>query len=231
MNEQSRTFSRLNNPDEIVSHHYRKLMPCVISSLRKRLLRLGMHCDKEQLAGFYAEAWVKVYGCLRAGKHVENLSAYLVLSASGCAIDERRATGRRRERCAADIGAFGHEPDIDAKIDACRRLQHMLEAMDELLTPFERRAYALCKIRGMSRPDGARELGIPARRMERIMDGACAKMRPAIEMIENDEWCAHYDSTLRALKHGLLSNRGDRYRRITCHLRDCLLCRGRLAEM
>jgi hypothetical protein len=195
----------------------------------------GLSLDTAELEGCYAAAWQGLYGVTLEGRQIENPLGWLTLVTYRRAIEELRAP-RRRD---AELGAAtGVEADLAAALDDRDRLHQLIEGMRGRLDAREREAAALCYLHGYTREQAARQMGISATRMRKLMDGrggaqkgVAAKVGELVETIEAGAFCQQQASLMRALAYGVLDPRGERYGLAVAHRRRCPACRRYVASL
>ncbi len=117
------------------------------------------------------------------------------------------------------------EDDLDRQLDDETRLRQFLTSLRERLDRRELQAAVLCYIYDYSRPEAARLVGVPPKRMEKIMDGVSRKLAPVLSEIRSGTWCEQHRSLVKAYALGLLEEDGERYAIARDHVDDCASCR------
>lgn len=188
---------------------------------------------REGLAGVdlgaaYNEAWHALYLRLAADEPVDNRIGFLVTVTYRRALSERRASRAERLDGDADLEGLGTEPDLDARLDAELQLRHFVQGLRAELDERELQAATLTYLHGLSRPEAAKVIGIPPRRMEKVMDRASKRIAAVIEAVRPGELCEELDSPIRAFAVGLLDEEGERYAIARDHLATCPACRRKV---
>lgn len=180
------------------------------------------------LGAAYNEAWHALYLRLAADEPVDNRIGFLVTVTYRRALSERRASRAERLDAAADLEGLGVEPDIDARLDAELQLRHFVQGLRVELDERELQAATLTYLHGLSRPEAAKVIGIPPRRMEKVMDRASKRIAAVIDAVRPGELCEELDSPIRAFAVGLLDEEGERYAIARDHLATCPACRRKV---
>ena len=89
-------------------------------------------------------------------------------------------------------------PGQRVRLDDRRRMTSLMEGMRERLSERECQAAALCYLHGYSRPEAAEALGVPPKRMEKLMDGVSQKLGGLAEEIDAGTWCENHASLMKA---------------------------------
>jgi RNA polymerase sigma factor (sigma-70 family) len=179
------------------------------------------------LEAAYNEAWHALYLRLEEGEEVANRKGFLVTVAYRRALSEHRAV-RLEHAANGDLAEIAVEPDIEAHLDAEIQLSHLRQGLRAELDERELQAATLCLLHGYSRPEAAERLGIPPRRMEKLMDRATRRINAVIGVVRPGELCDSFDSMVRAFAVGMLEEDGERYRLARDHLADCSACRRKV---
>ena len=216
--------------DEAAAHFYEPMKGEVIRSLRAKLSRRGLRIDSADLEAFYNDAWITMHEALCRGALTEASGGFLVEVAFRRTIDEIRRTRPRLRDDRADVDRLGGAEDPVEAIDNRDKIRVYLEALGQV-SARGRKALILCKLHGYTRPAAAGLMGIPPKRMEKIMDEAQAKLRSSIAAIEDGRWCDRYKSPLGALAVRFHDEKEKRYRSTIAHLRACPACRAELHSL
>ena len=176
----------------------------------------------------YNEAWHALYMELVAEASIGNRKGFLITVTYRCALREQRASRRMGMADPANLDDFGVEPDIDARLDAELQVRQFVQGLRAQLADREVRAATLIYLYGLSRPEAARVIGIPPRRMEKLMDRASRRINEVIDVVRPGELCRELDSPVRALAVGLLDEEGGRYAIARDHLEGCAACRRKV---
>jgi DNA-directed RNA polymerase specialized sigma24 family protein len=211
--------------DDILARDYERLRHGVLRGIRASLHNQNLHPDLDDLSEYYNTAWHALHSALLDGENINNPEGFLVKVGVCRGIDEARRARERLRDATADIAELGNERDLDEELDRHTLLRHFSEGIKEKLTERECQAAALCLLRGYSRPEAARELGVTPKQMERIMDDAQQKIGSFLTTITDGSWCDAHESMLRAYAFGLLDVNGERYRLASAHLAACPGCR------
>lgn len=203
----------------------------MLARARQRLRSYSLALDEGDLESCYLAAWASMHARLARGGHVENLVGLLVVLTFRRAIDLQR---RRPLGLELDLDlterADPAEP-IDVEIGNRDVVRWLREAIDFELSGREGQALTACWWRGLTRTEAASILGIPEKRMQKLMDEATKKMTGALRAICEGRWCEHRASLIKAYALGVLEPAGERYRQAREHLEHCPACRGRVRAL
>lgn len=126
--------------------------------------------NREDAGDAVHDAYVRVMQYAGAATP-ENPRAYLYRVVGNVATDRALALKAQLERHDPDCdleSLLASAPEPDAVIEARERLQHCLQALDEL-PPTYRHAFILHRIDGLTQAEVAAALGIPKRSVERYI--------------------------------------------------------------
>jgi RNA polymerase sigma factor (sigma-70 family) len=230
--------------ERLLRSEFEGLKGRVLGALRGRLAASRVTLADADLEACYAQAWQGLYTAILDGEQIANPAGWLVTVAFRRAIDEYR-TRSQPGKAAADAHelseidmATGGEHDFAAALDDRVRLRQLLEGISGEMSERERQAVALCCLQGLSRAQAARQMGIGARRMERLMDGrgngrpgVTAKLGALVETIAAGRFCEQQASLMRALAFGVLDPEGERHRLALAHQRSCPACRAYVLQL
>ncbi len=217
--------------DALVARDYELFKPEILRTVAGKLAAGGVHFDDADLEAFYNEAWHGLYLMLASGEEIDNHKGMLVVIAYRLALNEHRDFRRRSWAGEGELNRVAVETDIDAHLDAKRRLRHFSEGLRARFDRRELQAATLGYLHEYSRPEAAKAIGVTPKRMEKIMDEVSTRARSMIGQVEADRWCEEVDSLMRAYAVGLLDEDGDRYRLASDHLDGCSACRRRVLTM
>lgn len=174
--------------------------------LRFLTARLGQPAAAEDI---YQEIFIR----LRQGQlpgDVSNARAFIYKMAYNLANDAHRAGSRRATRDSAWIDAstqkigtdaVAGDPDIDAAIDAKRRLDLMVAALAALPTKC-REVFTLHRLQGLSHREVAAKLGITTKTVEKHMTTALKQLVLTLEPRGEDATDGPRDKAQGRDKHG-----------------------------
>lgn len=217
--------------DRLLRDQLPGLRPVVLARARQRLRTYGLTLDEGDLESCYLAAWASVHARLARGGQVENVGGLLVVLTFRRAIDVHRRRPPGIE-LTLDLTEPA-DPTEPADVAAGNRetIRWLREAIDFELSGRERQALAACWWRGLTRTEAASILGIPEKRMQKLMDDATAKMRGALRAIAEGRWCEHRASLIKGYALGLLDPTGERHRQAREHLEHCAACRSRVRTL
>lgn len=210
---------------DLVSAEYEKHKPEVIRTVAGKLSAKGIGDTEVDLEASYNEAWHALYVSLTEGTEVENRVGYLVAVTYRRALNEYRALRVSRRASPEALEGVSVEVDVDARLDAEVQLRQVREGFRASLSDRELQAATLCHVYGLTRPEAAEVLGVRPKRMEKIMDGASAKINSVVESVQSGDHCNDLRPTIRAFALGLLDPDGPKYALACEHLDHCPACR------
>jgi DNA-directed RNA polymerase specialized sigma24 family protein len=217
--------------EQLIARDYEALRSDVLKALRGRLARQSIFFDDSELDAVYNQAWMGLYTEYVEGTDVANPGGFLTNAAYYRAIDEFRR--KHPDRWADDgqlaervIQNASHDVDLAAQLDDYTKLRQFIESLRDSLSKRECEAAALCYIRGYSRPEAAKLLGVEPKRMEKIMDAVSKKIGRFVRDIEAGVFCEKRRSLMNAFAFGVLDPDGERYELAQAHLEDCAGCRA-----
>lgn len=211
--------------EHVLASEYDDLRAGALNALRGKLAARRVRFAETDLDAFYNQAWHGLYLRLADGEQIENHAGFLVQAAFYRAIEEARRQHPDRLADAADADQLGTTQELDARLDDHTSLRQFMEGMRERLTERERQAAVLCYIQGCSRPQAAELLGLPAKRMEKLMDGVSRKVGVIVSDIRDGYWCEQHESLMKAYAFGVLDPDGERWQLASAHLGECSGCR------
>lgn len=229
--------------ERLLRDEFEGLRGQVLGTVRSLLAGGRVTLAEADLEACYATAWQGLYTAILAGESIESPRSWLVTVVFRRAIDEHRARSLPGRRAAeahelAATAMVGEEQDLAAELDDRMKLRQLLEGITAGMSERERQAAALCCLQGLSRAEAARRMGIGARRMERLMDGAgagrpgvTAKLGALVETIATGRFCEQQASLMRALAFGVLDPEGERHRLALAHQRSCPACRAYVLQL
>ncbi|MHB1809106.1 MAG: sigma-70 family RNA polymerase sigma factor [Solirubrobacteraceae bacterium] len=227
--------------ERMLREEFDRMRASVLATVRAQLVRSGVTLDESDLEACYATAWHGLYAAVLAGEQIESPPGWLVTVCFRRAIDEHRSRSLPGRRLLGDADPSARaidEGDFTETLEAKERLLRLFEGIGTSMSARERQAACLCFLHGLSRAEAAREMGISARRMERLMDGRGAgragvarKLEAITETIAAGRFCEERESTMRALALGLLDPDGERHRLALAHQRSCPACRAYVLEL
>lgn len=216
---------RHGSVEAVLEDNYESLRATVLSRVRGRLLTRALHFNDADIDAAYNRAWTELVARLRAGVEIDNLPGALVDTTFKRTLDELRRQRLDRHADAIDVADCGVDPELDARLDAQTTLQSMLEGMREQLEQREAQGVALCLLHGLSRAEAAKQLDMPRRRFEKLMDRATRKVGRVAEVIERGDWCRERQSLIKAYALEVLDPEGERHALALMHLSRCPSCR------
>ena len=174
---------RRDDAADRVARDYDRLRPEVVRTVAGKLAAAGVEVADADLDAAYNAAWHAVYVKLAAGEEVGNLVGLLVTVTHRRALDDHRAQQPQR-RAAPERLEMVPAPDVaDARLDDLAQLRQVIATLRVRLDGRELEAAALCYVHGCSRREAARLLGVPPKRMEKIMDGVARRLAPLLGAI------------------------------------------------
>jgi DNA-directed RNA polymerase specialized sigma24 family protein len=217
--------SRRAAADALLEREYDERRREVVTTVAGKLAAAGVRLDAADLDAAYNQAWHALHTKLAEGEEIDNHTGLLVAIAHRRALDEHRALRLDRRVEVDDLEPLATEHDLEQQLDDETRLRQFLASLRERLDDRELQAAALCYVYDYSRSDAARLIGVPPKRMEKIMDAVSRKLAPALAEIRSGTWCEQHRSLMTAYALGLLEQDGERYALARDHLRDCPSCR------
>lgn len=216
--------------DRLIADQYEAVKDEVLATVRAKLAAANLHPDPLDLDAAYNAAWHALYQLsANGGATVENLGGWLAMTAYRRAIDDIR---RARPRLHANALA-GHadalrdgccERDVDEEISARQKYHQWLMSVRLRLTAREQQAISLCVLHEHSRREASEIMGIPIRRLDKIMTAANRKLGGALEAISRGDWCKDQRSLIKAHAFGLHDESGERHALAVQHLMQCQAC-------
>jgi DNA-directed RNA polymerase specialized sigma24 family protein len=229
--------------ERLLREDFARLRGTVISRASRRLCSRGVHVDRSDLEGFYAQAWHGLYTAVLEGVEVANPAGWLALVTFRRAVEEQRSgdLARRVERSSAHRAAEGgrrrtrasvDDADFAEALDDRMRLRQLMEGLSARLTARELEAASLCYLHGLSRAEASQRMGVSESRLRKLMDGhrgrrgVAHKVGALVGTIAAGEWCAEQGSLMRGFAYGILDPAGERYRIALAHQSNCPACRS-----
>ncbi|HST43433.1 MAG TPA: sigma-70 family RNA polymerase sigma factor, partial [Conexibacter sp.] len=180
--------------DALLAREYDERKPEVVTTVAGKLAGAGIRLDPSDLDAAYNQAWHALHTKLADGEAIDNPTGLLVAITHRRALDEHRALHVNRRADADDLELIAHEHDIDQRLDDEMQLRQFLAGLRERLNRRELQAAALCYVYEYSRPEAARLVGVPPKRMEKIMDAVSRKLAPVLVEIRSGTWCEQHSS-------------------------------------
>jgi DNA-directed RNA polymerase specialized sigma24 family protein len=223
--------------ERVVQNGYGDLRDQVFASVRGKLAERNMYFDEGDLDWFYNQAWHGLANALYRGNEIANPGGFLVTIMYRRAVDDYRAQHPDRRAVGADVAELGREAAVDELLDDRAKLRHFIEGLRFGLSERERQVATLCYLHDYTRPQAARMLGIPEKRLQKIMDGdrrnpgVAKRVAAFVADIEAGDWCREHRSTIKAYAFGVLDIDGDRYAFASRHLEACSACKHYVAGL
>jgi RNA polymerase sigma factor (sigma-70 family) len=206
--------------DEMLKQNYDCLKGTVLRIVRGNFRKDII--DGLDLEVCYQDAWLTLYEELMM-QEIKNVTGFLVTVAYRRAIDALRRS-RPTQQSQVAVERLWREYDIDHELDCKQRISSFKEALQQLPPGETYEAAVLCLFYRYPRREAANQMNISERKIHKLLDGVYPTLRPALEMIEKDEWCETYTSSLRAFRRDLLDTNGKRHRELVRHLKRCETC-------
>ena len=220
------------------------LWPEVRSGARGILAKDGLRVSDEDLRSAYNLAWHVLNTKLLAGEAIHNPPAFLAQVTHRRVLDDLRAQHQDRVQL-VDVTQQSniferHDASSDdpaEHLDNLAELRAMAEAIaDQVLFPNERdrQLVTLIVVHEYSRPQAAAQLGLSAKRVEKIMDGTpeepglARKLTEIRALIRQGGWCESRRSLMIAYAEKLHPPGSPRHQAALKHLQHCVGCRAML---
>jgi DNA-directed RNA polymerase specialized sigma24 family protein len=216
--------SHKQQAEKTVDEHYDALQAEVTGAVRHKLSVRKMRLDESDLEEAYCQAWHGVCETIKRGTQVSNLTGLLIEVTWRRAVDIYREL-RPSQRVELDAEEPTLDLDLDAQLDDRIKLKRFIAQVRGRLNPRECEAVSLCVIHGYPRAEAAQLMGLKRRQMEKLMDGANAKIGGIITSIAargcgGDEWAR----LMRSYALGLIAEDDRDYPRAAEHVAQCASC-------
>ena len=220
------------------------LWPEVRSGARGILAKEGLRVSDDDLRSAYNLAWHVLNSKLLAGETIHNPPGFLAQITHRRVLDDLRAQHQDRVQL-VDVTQQSniferHDASSDdpaEHLDNLAELRAMAEAIaDQVLFPNERdrQLVTLIVVHEYSRPQAAAQLGLSAKRVEKIMDGTpeepglARKLTEIRALIRQGGWCESRRSLMIAYAEKLHPPGSPRHQAALKHLQHCVGCRAML---
>lgn len=215
--------------DRLLREHYERLRAEVIATVRGKLAARGLSVVQIDLEAWYNAAWHGLHAAVAEGREtVGNPCGWLVVAMERRAIDElRRMKPERYTDLPEDLEHLAEgvvEIDYAKQLDDLDRIRQWRSGLRLRLSKRERQAAVLHFVQGLSRIETAQQLGVSARRADKIFDSITTKTAGLISAIEDGTWCESEQSLMVAFAAGVLDPDGERYRIALEHVSTCPGC-------
>ncbi len=215
--------------DRLLRQHYGRLRSEVIATVRGKLSARGLTVVQLDLEAWYNAAWHGLHAAVADGREtVGNPCGWLVVAMERRAIDElRRMKPERYTGLPEDLEHLAEgvvEVDFAGRLDDLDRIRQWRSGLRLRLSKRERQAAVLHFVHGLSRIETAQQLGVSARRADKIFDSITTKTAGLISAIEDGTWCEGERSLMVAFATGVLDPDGERYRIALEHVSTCTGC-------
>jgi DNA-directed RNA polymerase specialized sigma24 family protein len=211
--------------ERTVNEHYDALQAEVTGAVRHKLSVRKMRLDESDLEEAYCQAWHGVCETIKRGTEVSNLTGLLIEVTWRRAVDIYRELRPSQRRVELDAEEPTLDLDLDTQLDDRIKLKRFIAQLRGRLNPRECEAVSLCVIHGYPRAEAAELMGLKRRQMEKLMDGANAKIGGIIASIAargcgGDEWAR----LMRSYALGLIAEDDRDYPRAAEHVAQCASC-------
>ncbi|HEY3944442.1 MAG TPA: sigma-70 family RNA polymerase sigma factor [Solirubrobacteraceae bacterium] len=209
----------------LADEHLVAMMPAVVGVAERRLGPLFADLDKKDVEAAYNLAWHGVWEMVARGEPIENLKALLVHITVLRSKDIHR-TRHAEMHTDADLETQAVEVDLAEQADDRGKLMGLFERLKDRLNTNERKAVTLCILHGYSRAEAAKELGMPERKFQRIMDEAWKKVTSVAAGLDG-RGCAdgEWARALRSYALHLIDEDHPDYSKVAEHIEGCAPCR------
>lgn len=229
-----RSAPRPGSADWLLEREYVEHRDEVLGSVRKQLFGRGVTLDPADLEATYNSAWHVLHQKLSAGEQVANRQGLLVVIMVRRILSERRTLAGSNPPVPLDLldgpVLSDRAPEPAQQVSDRQQVRQLLEGLRERLSDRELQAATLCYLHGYTRPDAARLLDVPPKRMEKLMDRVSREVSGVVRDVERG-WCQANRSLITAYALGVLASSGPRHALAQDHLAHCAPCRRRVLVM
>lgn len=211
--------------DDLVADEYEKHRAEVGRLVAHRLEDAGIQFTATVIDSFYNQAWHGVFARLQTTDEIGNLETLLAETTYRRAVDEYRAMNPERRTDHEVLEALGLSDPIAQTPEQQKALRDTSEELRSGTSQRELQPAALCYVYGLPQLDVWDRLGIGLDRLEAIVDELTSEIEPALEGLEEGEWCDDRAPLINQYALGVFEPRSDEYREAVKHLKECAGCR------
>lgn len=222
---------RRRKAEQFAAAHYTQMWSGTAAYVRRKLRRTMWHLPEPELEHGYNLAWCALMNALIAGKQPDSVQAWLNVVTYRRVLQylTRPHVSRDVRLSEADSMPATSEDLCDIASDR-EHLRTLFEAIRDRCSDRDARILGYLLLAGLPRRDIAARMGLPLKRLSKILDGENgirAEATRFLTLIATGGWCDAQKSLIAAHTLGWFVPGSPKDMAARAHLRTCRACRTR----